>query len=137
MTYGNTYLRCFTVESIDFTIEGEPASKANSRRIVLIHGKPRVIKSAKALAYAKDFERQCPRPATLMDGDLKVTITIFYGSRRPDLDESLILDLMQDRIYKNDRQIKEKEIHWGLDPARPRAHIRVSPVAGGGSGRDQ
>ena len=39
---------------------------------------------------------------------------IYYSSRRPDLDESLILDLMQGVIYKNDRQVKQKNIYWGL-----------------------
>lgn len=120
---------------VDFVIEGEPASKANSRRVVVIGGKVRVIKSAKALAYSKEFQQQCPKLEALAEGDLRVEITIWYASRRPDLDESLILDLMQGFIYKNDRQIKEKEIRWQLDPKRPRAHIRVSALAGsGGSG---
>jgi len=61
----------------------------------------------------------------LMDGDLSVSITIYYASRRPDLDESVILDAMQDLIYLNDRQVKEKHIYWGLDKENPRAEIQV------------
>jgi hypothetical protein len=50
---------------------------------------------------------------------------IFYASRRSDLDESLILDLLQGVIYVNDRQVKEKHIYWGLDKECPRAEIIV------------
>jgi len=41
-------------------------------------------------------------------------------------DESLILDLMQDRIYRNDRQVKRKVVTWGLDRDDPRAEIVVT-----------
>jgi Holliday junction resolvase RusA-like endonuclease len=54
-----------------------------------------------------------------------VTMKIYYHSRRPDLDESLILDLMQGIVYENDRQVKEKHITWGLDKEAPRAEICV------------
>ena len=45
--------------------------------------------------------------------DIAIEIEILYASRRPDLDESLILDCLQDRWYKNDRQVKEKHVRWG------------------------
>lgn len=109
---------------VSFTIHGEPASKANSRRWT---GKY-FIKSEKALSYAKEFTKQCPQLDTLMEGDLKVSITIYYASRRPDLDPSLIFDLMQDRIYVNDRQIKEQHLYWGLDKECPRAEITVEKL---------
>lgn len=121
------------MQEIEFEILGEPASKANSRRWT---GKF-FIKSEKALNYSKAFKEQCPVLDPLMEGDLHVDITIWYASRRPDLDESLILDLMQDCIYLNDRQIKSKHIRWGLDKSRPRSLIRVSSLdSGGDAGRD-
>jgi len=115
------------MENVDvsFVIEGEPASKANSRRLVHHKGVSRSIKSKKALNYSSQFILQCPELENLLEGDLMVDITIHYASRRPDLDESLILDLMQGRIYKNDRQVKQKYIAWGLDRDRPRAEIRI------------
>jgi Holliday junction resolvase RusA-like endonuclease len=64
----------------------------------------------------------------MLEGDLFVRMTIHYASRRPDLDESLILDCMQDLIYKNDRQVKEKHIYWGLDKDQPRAEIEVGVI---------
>jgi Holliday junction resolvase RusA-like endonuclease len=65
----------------------------------------------------------------LFEGDLRVSIQIFYASRRPDLDPSLIYDLMEDRIYKNDRQIKEQHLYWGLDKENPRSIIVVERMA--------
>ena len=119
-----------TMQPILLTILGEPASKANSRRLVFIGGKPRVIKSKKALDYATAFKRQVTgSQSELLPGDVVVTITIYYASRRPDLDESLILDLLQDVAYVNDRQVKERHIYWGLDKTNPRAEIRVESRA--------
>jgi Holliday junction resolvase RusA-like endonuclease len=110
-------------------IKGEPASKANSRKFVLIHGQPRLIKSSKALAYVKLFNAQCPTYTELLTGDVRVDITIWYASRRPDLDESLILDLLQGRVYENDRQVKERHVFWRLDRDNPRSEIQVTPLA--------
>ncbi len=113
--------------TVSFTILGEPASKANSRRWT---GKF-FIKSEKALNYSKMFKRQCPVLDPLMDGDLRITIKIWYASRRPDLDASLIFDLMQGYIYENDRQIKEQHLFWGLDKEKPRAEITVEKIHAG------
>jgi|TARA_R100001224_G_C3973823_1_gene133411 Holliday junction resolvase RusA-like endonuclease len=112
--------------SIRFEILGEPASKANSRQLVTIKGRPAFIKSKKARDYVKSFQLQCPNlEEEMLEGDLWVDITIYYASRRPDLDESVILDCMQGFIYKNDRQVKEKWVRWGLDKEKPRAEIYV------------
>lgn len=110
--------------TITFTILGEPASKSNSRRWT---GKF-LIKSEKALNYSKMFKQQCPVLDPLMDGDIRVTMRIWYASRRPDLDASLIFDLMQDCIYKNDRAVKEQHLFWGLDKDNPRAEITVEKI---------
>jgi Holliday junction resolvase RusA-like endonuclease len=109
-------------------IFGEPASKANSRRVVHYGGMSRLIKSKKALSYSDVFRQQCKPLATLMTGDLRITLHIYYSSRRPDLDESLILDLMQGLIYENDRQVKERHCYWGLDPDNPRAEIIIEKI---------
>ena len=110
---------------ITFTALGEPASKANSRKMVTIRGRPALIKSQKARDYVKQFELQCPQLEVPTTEDVQVEMMIYYASRRPDIDESLILDCMQCRIYKNDRQVKQKFIYWGLDRENPRTIIRV------------
>lgn len=120
--------------TLSITILGQPASKSNSRKKVYIHGKPRFIKSERALIYSKVFKQQClllyPKPE-LLKGDVILFIKVFYGSRRPDLDESLIMDLLQGVAYDNDRQVKEKHIYWGLDRDNPRCiiHVRSQDLA--------
>jgi len=116
------------LQSLVQIIFGEPASKANSRRVVRFGGMSRLIKSQKALNYSDAFRQQCQPLATLMTGDLRMTLHIYYASRRPDLDESLILDLMQGLIYENDRQVKERHAYWGLDPENPRAEILIEKI---------
>jgi Holliday junction resolvase RusA-like endonuclease len=111
-----------------FIIEGEPASKGNSRKIVNFGKRMALIKSQKARDYEKLFAEQCPILENLIETDVKVELIIYYASRRPDLDESVVLDCMQGKIYVNDRQVKQKHIYWGLDRERPRTHVRVSPL---------
>jgi|TARA_R110000823_G_scaffold200670_9_gene331643 Holliday junction resolvase RusA-like endonuclease len=109
-------------------VKGEPASKANSRRLVTIGGRPRFIKSKKALDYVKAFEEQVDALDDLIECDVAAHITIHYKTRRPDLDESVILDCLQGVAYKNDRQVKEKHIYWALDREDPRSTIRLVAI---------
>lgn len=116
------------LQAISKIIFGEPASKANSRRVVRFGEMSRLIKSAKALSYSEEFKQQWLPEPVLLTGDLRVTMHIYYASRRPDLDESLILDLMQGIAYLNDRQVKERHVYWGLDPELPRAVIKIEQI---------
>ena len=116
------------LQSLSIIIFGEPASKANSRRVVKFGNMSRLIKSQKALDYSEAFKQQCPAIDPLMSGDIRMTLTIYYASRRPDLDESLILDLFQGLVYENDRQVKERHTYWGLDPDNPRAEIIIDQI---------
>lgn len=111
------------------TVQGEPCSKANSRRVVHNRGSIRVIKSKKALLYIKAFDIQCPIRDQLLEDDVAVGIKIYYKTRRPDLDESIILDCLQNKVYINDRQVKKKYISHGLDKENPRAHIFVGDLS--------
>ena len=45
-----------------FTVFGEPASKANSRKLVTLHGKPRFIKSKKAIKIDEKISLYLTRP---------------------------------------------------------------------------
>ena len=85
----------------------------------------RLIKSQKALTYSQVFKSQAEPLTNLIEDDVRVTMFIHYASRRPDLDESLILDLLQGVAYVNDRQVKEKHIYWHLDKEDPRAEIII------------
>ena len=99
---------------VSFTLFGEPASKANSRKIVTFgHGDSKraaVIKSDKALSYVDSAKRQIPPEARLrLTGPVFFTARIFYATERPDLDESVILDLLQDQ-WKRDKQTKVSDL---------------------------
>ena len=116
------------LQGLTLFIKGEPASKANSRRVVKFGTMSRLIKSQKALDYSEYFRQQITPITPLMSGDIRMYITIYYASRRPDLDESLILDLFQGLVYENDRQVKERHVYWGLDPDNPRAEIIIDQI---------
>jgi Holliday junction resolvase RusA-like endonuclease len=92
---------------VDLVIQGEPASKANSRKIVRFGKRMALIKSKKARGFAQTAQQQIRaqfKGATLT-GRIFVDIMIHYESLRPDLDEALVLDAMQGIVYLNDRQI--------------------------------
>jgi Holliday junction resolvase RusA-like endonuclease len=129
---------------VSFTILGQPASKANSRRFVKFGERMASVKSKEALTYEKDALRQIPRSARQrLEGPVKVTLRIFYATERPDLDESIVLDVLQDRykkvegttrlliqdgVYRNDRQVREKHVFHGIDRANPRTEIEIETM---------
>ncbi len=128
---------------ISFTILGEPASKSNSRQIVHFGERLALIKSKKARRYEEDALLQIPPLARVcLLGPVRVTLRIFYASQRPDLDESVLLDVLQNRykgkgerreivqrgVYVNDRQVREKHVFHGIDRVNPRAEIEVEPI---------
>ena len=120
------------MSTVSFKLYGEPASKSNSRRLVQIGGRPRFIKSQKALNYVQAIQLQANAlrlPMFEKGVDLSITMHIFYASRRPDLDESVILDALQEIVYHNDRQIKEKHVYWGLDKVEPRCEIELRKIS--------
>lgn len=85
------------------------------------------IKSSKALSYAESFGLQVRPLADLLEGQLRVDMWIYYATQRPDLDESLILDLLQGKVYVNDRQVRERHVYHYIDKENPRVEIAVSP----------
>ena len=116
------------MRSVRLILHGEPASKANSRRLVTIRGQARLIKSQKALDYVAAVKRTYPPLSPLLEGDLRMTADVYYASRRPDLDVSLILDALQDIAYKNDRQVREMHLYHHLDRENPRAEITLEEM---------
>ena len=148
-----------TLPLVRFTILGEAASKANSRVLSTIGPKDarRTIlrKSDKALAYERMALLQIPPAARLrLEGPVSVTVRMFYASERPDLDESVVLDILQDRygkqgrtsngervrvlvqhgVYRNDRQVWEKHVYHAIDRLRPRVEVEVQALAAQQSG---
>lgn len=136
---------------IRFTILGEPASKANSRQIVTIADRPSSIKSKKARSFESNALMQIPPAARQrIEGPVRVWLRIHYASERPDLDESIVLDVLQDRygkapkgadgrpagprpliqsgVYRNDRQVREKHVFWAIDLNNPRTEVCIEAM---------
>ena len=102
--------------------------KSNSRQLVWRGKRPAFIKSPKARRYVRKAVLQILPPARPFDQPVRLDATIFYASERPDLDESLIMDVLQAAgVVKNDRLIREKHIAHAIDRDRPRAEIRIEP----------
>jgi Holliday junction resolvase RusA-like endonuclease len=112
------------------TIYGQPYSKCNSRQLIP-YPKPRIIKSKNALQYEKDMLTQIKKPRQpLFIEPVKLTITIWYKSKRPDLDITLIMDILEKaNIYQNDRQVYEQHIYKRFDKTNPRTDIKVELLA--------
>lgn len=108
-------------------VYGEPASKANSRKIVKFGNRPASIKSDKARAFEATVKQQVKPLPRLMTEKVVVFIKIFYASERPDLDESIILDVLQGLVYANDRQVREKHVYHEIDRKNPRFEIVIRP----------
>ena len=141
--------------TLEFTIFGEAASKANSRELVtrtivdpvsqVRMKRPMFIKSEKARAFEKSALKQIPPKCRVrLEGPVFVRLTMFYASERPDLDEAVVLDVMQDRYvkdkrtgkrvlvqrgcYRNDRQVRGKLVLHRIDRANPRIEVRIRPM---------
>ena len=115
---------------ITLTIKGQLASLKNSRQLVYSHGTPRLIPKKEAVQWERDAIKQTPNDHCVgLEGFIRLTATIYYASRRPDLDEALLMDYLQHvGIIMNDRQIVEKHITKKLDPANPRTELLIEEL---------
>tara|TARA_R100000008_G_C3500299_1_gene123334 strand:+ start:127 stop:591 length:465 start_codon:yes stop_codon:yes gene_type:complete len=116
-------------KKIKLVVFGAACSKANSRRLVLIGGKPRFIKSKKALDFEKAVKAQAPRLTEMLEGDLSFHADMYYPNRRSDLDPSILLDALQGIIYPNDRAFKQITARKFLDKKNPRCEIEIAQIA--------
>lgn len=124
------------------TIYGVLASGKNSRIITRTKaGRMMSIKSERAQGFRNDFLKQIPYWAKKgLEGDIALTARIYYPSRRSDLDDTLLCDLIQEAgIILNDRQIKEKHLYGYVDPKNPRVEfaVRFNRQRAGSFGSDQ
>jgi Holliday junction resolvase RusA-like endonuclease len=64
----------------------------------------------------------------MLRGRLSLTAHVWYSTQRPDLDISLVLDLLQGRIYRNDRQVREMHLHHHIDREQPRTRLHIQEI---------
>ncbi len=117
-----------------FTVLGQLPRKSNSRRLFRNRstGRPIIIKSAKALNYECSFATQVVGVSKNMfqaDDKIMLSAQIYYSSRRLDLSDELLCDLLEKTgIIKQDRQIFEKHLYKGLDKLNPRVEVVLELV---------
>lgn len=132
-----------TKKTISVVIHGQTFSKSNSRIFTYISGKPRLIKKKEVQDFVNTSLLQLKsqlRNHTTFEGKVIFEANIYYRSNRSDLDESLLMDIVEQKkdkktgiilfkgIYKNDRQIVEKHIYKHIDKNNPRAEITVTEI---------
>lgn len=138
------------MEPVRLTIYGQAVSKANSRELATVgpSDKRRMIfrKSDVALKFEADAVRQIPPAARLrLQGPIAIKLHMFYRDERPDMDESLVLDCLQDRwakdkvngkrilvqpgIFCNDRQVRWRLCIHHIDAKNPRVEVELKSIA--------
>lgn len=105
--------------------------------------RPRVIKSAKALAYEEYSYLQLKsqlRAHRAFEDYVRLSVDVYYASKRPDLDVALLQDILQQKIdketksvifegaYVNDRQVVEIHARKLWDKENPRCEITIEEI---------
>lgn len=115
------------------TIYGELASKANSRMAVQGRTKTgksytRFVKSKKALGWTEGALPQIKSQwrSKPIDKECGIECEVYYKTRRPDLDVSLLMDALEKAgVYTNDRLVHEIIAHKQYDKEEPRVEVTI------------
>lgn len=136
---------------IQFVVKGEPVSLKNNKALGEEKTSKKgnryrdIVNNSLVKSYQNFFWPQVPwKVLKMWDCPVRVIMKIWYSSRKPDLDEAIILDLMQAvytkhpitkekilsrrGVYINDRQVDQKFIYKGIDKYHPRTQIIVEPI---------
>lgn len=116
-----------------FSIPGNLPRKSNQRRIAINKKTQKlfVIKSEKALKYSDIFEQHISDEIkSQYSGNLLLVANIYYASRRSDLSDELLCDLLQKYgVVKNDRDIVEKVLFGFVDKENPRVEGQLFKIS--------
>lgn len=118
------------------TIYGQPPSKSNTYKIVVLRSKigrshGSLAKTDSLHAYEESFFMQCSLRRLNISNRFKLTVDVYFKSDQPDLDNSLkvILDCMQScGVIKNDRQCAEIHARKLIDKANPRIEFEIEEL---------
>lgn len=111
-------------------LDGEPKSTQHIYRNTCRGGFSTTYMTAegKALKEAYQWEAKSQWKAPLLTGDISVSVTLFFGTKRKaDLDNfnKLSLDALTGIVYEDDSQIAELRLKRSYDKERPRIEIEV------------
>lgn len=108
----------------EFKVLGALKSKANSRIIRYLNGRPISIKNPDALAFEKTAVQQLQKQfkrKKMIEDKVGLELDIYYPSNRNDLSPELFFDCLQKAgVLKNDRQIVEYSCFKKIDKLEPR-----------------
>lgn len=109
-------------------ILGLPPLKSNQYRIITIHGHGSLAKTQATKKYEESFFMQCNLRNANIDKRFKLTIDVYFGSDRPDLDNALkvVEDCLQScKAIKNDRLCSEIHARKLIDKNNPRIEFVI------------
>lgn len=113
---------------VQFTIHGQLYSMKNSK-IARRGGFP--VKHQKARQFEKDFALQVPPEYRnlRLQGPLRINVTVYYPSRRQDLDAALVFDCLQKSgVIANDRDLIEQHLYREVSKDKPRVEISLEEL---------
>ena len=121
---------------VSFVVYGNCASLKNSRRLVKNKRNDtwKLIRSSASIAFMEAFQYQVPPECrNLKLGSLKeplrLVATVYYYSRRSDLDVSAVMDGLQATgVIANDRFIIEQHLYAEVDAKNPRVELTVELI---------
>lgn len=132
------------MKTLSLVIKGQTYSKSNSRIFAYNNGTPRMFKNPTVAKYVEDARLQIKtqlKEHHAFTGPIKIESTIYYQSRRSDLDISLVQDILEQKIdkkykvvifegvYKNDRQVEEIHLIRKIDKENPRVEVIITELS--------
>lgn len=122
-----------TKPAVTLTLPLPPSINSYWRSVSLRSGVTKVLISKEGRQWKKKALQiaAMQRPARL-EGDVDVTMRVYFKDRRRDLDNVAkpALDLLQAAgIVENDRQVARLELVRGFDKGNPRIEIAVEEIA--------
>lgn len=120
----------------DMTIYGDYVSMKNSRRAFRAGARMMFVKKQKALDWEQLACQQIKRPKDAYAGNVILSANFYYASKRSDLDENLLCDMLQVKkpgkpclgLIVNDNQIVAHMTHKFVDKENPRIMFCLSPI---------
>ena len=93
----------------------------------IISNQPTLKNDKKKLLNKKIFYDQMSEldENELLTGDVGVVFDVYSATKKPDLDELVILDLLEEKAFKSTRQVKVKLVRHHIDKKNPRTSIQV------------
>jgi Holliday junction resolvase RusA-like endonuclease len=118
---------------VKITLLGEPLSTNNIYRIRHRYGRGHISLSQAAEELKEDYQLQAltQRPATPLTEGLKLTIKLFFGTKRKsdwDNFHKLSMDALTGIVWEDDRQIEEATVMKRFDKANPRIEITIEVI---------